>query len=231
MPKKTPTASSAAAAFPSSSKAAASNANKVGLSSTNAYAQMAMTPFNTTQLMGMAALAAASGLAPSFSNATSGSSVTNANIATATSTTTNANANSLLNDSVGVGGIVANLDVGSSSQVLSKKPATAASTAKSSQHTAASYYQACANFNMAASVLAQMSMGMGYDSQPSSTNSANSGLSTQSKINAMVLQKIQALVAANPQFLTSGIPNQLLSQLLMQPMKVSSMIFLIIQEF
>ncbi|KAM7350606.1 protein strawberry notch isoform 2-T2 [Cochliomyia hominivorax] len=67
-----------------------------------------------------------------------------------------------------------------------------------------------------------VSMGLGYDSQPSSTNSANSGLSTQSKINAMVLQKIQALVAANPQFLTSGIPNQLLSQLLMQPMKVTT---------
>lgn len=63
-------------------------------------------------------------------------------------------------------------------------------------------------------------MGLGYDT-PSSTNTANnSGLSAQSKINAMVLQKIQALVAANPQFLTSGIPNQLLSQLLMQPMKV-----------
>ena len=65
----------------------------------------------------------------------------------------------------------------------------------------------------------KVSMGLGYDS-PSSTNTANSGLSAQSKVNSMVLQKIQALVAANPQFLTSGIPNQLLSQLLMQPIKV-----------
>ncbi|XP_075154878.1 protein strawberry notch isoform X2 [Haematobia irritans] len=54
---------------------------------------------------------------------------------------------------------------------------------------------------------------------PVASTANNTGLSSQSKMNAIVLQKIQALVAANPQFLTSGIPNQLLQQLLMQPMK------------
>lgn len=70
-------------------------------------------------------------------------------------------------------------------------------------------------------------MGLGLDAgaaatstATSSTAGAGSGLSAQSKINSLILQKIQALVAANPQFLRSGIPNQLLSQLLMQPMKV-----------
>uniref|UniRef100_A0A1A9VB05 Helicase C-terminal domain-containing protein n=1 Tax=Glossina austeni TaxID=7395 RepID=A0A1A9VB05_GLOAU len=68
-----------------------------------------------------------------------------------------------------------------------------------------------------------VSMGLGFDAAAPTTHNAaaggGAGLTPQSKINAMVLQKIQALVAANPQFLTSGIPNQLLSQLLMQPMK------------
>lgn len=67
-------------------------------------------------------------------------------------------------------------------------------------------------------------MGLGFDASAPTTHNAAAGggvgLTPQSKINAMVLQKIQALVAANPEFLTSGIPNQLLSQLLMQPMKV-----------
>lgn len=41
------------------------------------------------------------------------------------------------------------------------------------------------------------------------------------RINQYVLQNIQALLAANPSFLTSGIPNKLLSQMWMQaPMKV-----------
>lgn len=65
-------------------------------------------------------------------------------------------------------------------------------------------------------------MGLGNFEPAPSTAAANTGLSAQSKINNLVLQKIQALVAANPQFLTSGIPNQILSQLLMQPMKVVS---------
>lgn len=34
------------------------------------------------------------------------------------------------------------------------------------------------------------------------------------------MQKIQALVAANPELLIHGIPNQLLSQILMQTIKV-----------
>ncbi|XP_073834812.1 protein strawberry notch isoform X2 [Musca autumnalis] len=63
-----------------------------------------------------------------------------------------------------------------------------------------------------------LTMGLG-NLQPAPAPAASTGLSNQSKMNNMVLQKIQALVAANPQFLTSGIPNQLLQQLLMQPMK------------
>ncbi|XP_055854465.1 protein strawberry notch isoform X5 [Episyrphus balteatus] len=43
-----------------------------------------------------------------------------------------------------------------------------------------------------------------------------------SRINQYVLQNIQALLAANPSFLTSGIPNKLLSQMWMQaPMKTN----------
>lgn len=65
----------------------------------------------------------------------------------------------------------------------------------------------------------KVTMGLG-NFEPAPAPAASTGLSSQSKMNNMVLQKIQALVAANPQFLTSGIPNQLLQQLLMQPMKV-----------
>lgn len=43
----------------------------------------------------------------------------------------------------------------------------------------------------------------------------------QAKINELVMQKIQALVTANPELLIHGIPNQLLSQILMQTIKVS----------
>ncbi|XP_018782832.1 PREDICTED: protein strawberry notch isoform X2 [Bactrocera latifrons] len=81
---------------------------------------------------------------------------------------------------------------------------------------------------MAASLLAQMSMGLGYDSAPTAApsvpanaNPPATAASSQAKTNALIMQKIQALVAANPSFLTSGIPNHVLAQLFMQPMKMA----------
>uniref|UniRef100_W8AWV2 Protein strawberry notch n=1 Tax=Ceratitis capitata TaxID=7213 RepID=W8AWV2_CERCA len=75
-----------------------------------------------------------------------------------------------------------------------------------------------------------VSMGLGFDSAPTTASSmpanpmasgGNAPATPQAKTNALIMQKIQALVAANPSFLTSGIPNQLLAQLLMQPMKMA----------
>ncbi|XP_037935449.1 protein strawberry notch isoform X2 [Teleopsis dalmanni] len=61
-------------------------------------------------------------------------------------------------------------------------------------------------------------MGFGFDAPAPSTVPAP--IKPQHTINNVIMQKINALVAANPAFLTSGIPNQLLSQLLMQPVAV-----------
>ncbi|XP_053952000.1 protein strawberry notch [Anastrepha ludens] len=79
-----------------------------------------------------------------------------------------------------------------------------------------------------------VSMGLGFDSAPSTAASMASNAMSgavagppgaaatpPAKTNALIMQKIQALVAANPSFLTSGIPNHLLSQLFMQPMKMA----------
>uniref|UniRef100_A0A1A9W185 Helicase C-terminal domain-containing protein n=1 Tax=Glossina brevipalpis TaxID=37001 RepID=A0A1A9W185_9MUSC len=111
-----------------------------------------------------------------------------------------------------------NSPAGGSSSVSGGSIAGYTSASRSSAPSSSSYYQANTSFNMAASLLAQS-----FDASAPTTHNAVAGggvgLTPQSKINAMVLQKIQALVAANPEFLTSGIPNQLLSQLLMQPMK------------
>ncbi|XP_017462761.1 PREDICTED: protein strawberry notch isoform X2 [Rhagoletis zephyria] len=82
----------------------------------------------------------------------------------------------------------------------------------------------------AAAAAPAVSMGLGgFDTAPStatsmsasSANAAAAVATPQVKTNAMIMQKIQALVAANPSFLTSGIPNQLLAQLFMQPMKMA----------
>lgn len=77
------------------------------------------------------------------------------------------------------------------------------------------------------SLLLIVSMGLGYDSapaaassMPATTNPPAAATTPQAKTNALIMQKIQALVAANPSFLTSGIPNHVLAQLFMQPMKV-----------
>ncbi|KAI9590456.1 hypothetical protein GQX74_008623 [Glossina fuscipes] len=189
MPKKSTTSTSSAlgltAAYPSSSAAAAAAAaaNAFGGLAPGAAGSLPP-PFNATQLMSMAALAAAGGLPP-----------------------------------------LGNSPAGGSSSISGGPTPGFTSASRSSAPSSSSYYQANTSFNMAASLLAQMSMGLGFDaSAPTTHNAAGGGgggvgLTPQSKINAMVLQKIQALVAANPEFLTSGIPNQLLSQLLMQPMK------------
>lgn len=73
-----------------------------------------------------------------------------------------------------------------------------------------------------------VSMGLGYDSapaaassMPATTNPPAAATTPQAKTNALIMQKIQALVAANPSFLTSGIPNHVLAQLFMQPMKMA----------
>ncbi|XP_011177032.1 protein strawberry notch isoform X2 [Zeugodacus cucurbitae] len=73
-----------------------------------------------------------------------------------------------------------------------------------------------------------VSMGLGYNSapttaasMPANANPPASAASSQAKTNALIMQKIQALVAANPSFLTSGIPNHVLAQLFMQPMKTA----------
>ncbi|XP_011203233.1 protein strawberry notch isoform X2 [Bactrocera dorsalis] len=73
-----------------------------------------------------------------------------------------------------------------------------------------------------------VSMGLGYDSAPTAApsvpanaNPPATAASSQAKTNALIMQKIQALVAANPSFLTSGIPNHVLAQLFMQPMKMA----------
>ncbi|XP_055854462.1 protein strawberry notch isoform X2 [Episyrphus balteatus] len=91
-----------------------------------------------------------------------------------------------------------------------------------------SYYQN----NSMASILAQMGMaGFGNLLAPSTATSAvrqqpaapqPMAQDPMSRINQYVLQNIQALLAANPSFLTSGIPNKLLSQMWMQaPMKTN----------
>ncbi|XP_067635991.1 protein strawberry notch [Eurosta solidaginis] len=75
-----------------------------------------------------------------------------------------------------------------------------------------------------------VSMGLGLESAtPTASRAISSGVAAPSaaaatplpKTNALIMQKIQSLVAANPSFLTSGIPNQLLAQLFMQPMKMT----------
>uniref|UniRef100_A0A1I8Q2D4 Protein strawberry notch n=1 Tax=Stomoxys calcitrans TaxID=35570 RepID=A0A1I8Q2D4_STOCA len=155
-----------------------------------------MPSFNTSQLMGMAALAAA------MFNATSETK----------SPTNSGNMNLNIGAIGGMGSMSGGLQASTSATAASRQNSTATSIS----------YQANSGLNKAASLLAQMTMGLGnFEPAPAPVASTanNTGLSSQSKMNAIVLQKIQALVAANPQFLTSGIPNQLLQQLLMQPMK------------
>ncbi|XP_055389507.1 protein strawberry notch isoform X2 [Condylostylus longicornis] len=64
------------------------------------------------------------------------------------------------------------------------------------------------------------SMGMGLDFGNSSGSGGNPN--QLSSINQLVIQNLQALLAANPQFLTSGIPNKLLTQMWMEPQKFTS---------
>lgn len=120
------------AAYPSSSNSSGASAAATVGATAAGFAQLGMTPFNTSQLMGMAALAAAGGLPPSF-NATSSNSA-NTNLATTNSFGS---------------GLVANLGGG-----LAGLAANSNSTLNSASQ-APSYYQASSNFNMAASLLAQ----------------------------------------------------------------------------
>ncbi|XP_032587917.2 protein strawberry notch isoform X2 [Drosophila mojavensis] len=109
-----------------------------------------------------------------------------------------------------------------------------------------------ANFNMAASLLAQMSyaggatpmrtpfkpqpVGMAAGVAASATlksSSAVGGATPQvaatagaagggMKVNTMMLEKLQKLISLNPEYLTSGIPNHVMTQLFMQPMRMPS---------
>lgn len=57
--------------------------------------------------------------------------------------------------------------------------------------------------------MAGMDMGFG--------NLNQMGTGAMGQINQYLVQNIQTLLAANPNYLTSGIPNKLLSQMWMQP--------------
>ncbi|XP_058978487.1 protein strawberry notch [Musca domestica] len=187
MPKKTP---SPAVGMPAPAPSGSTNVGG-GAGPSTESAVGGMPAFNTSQLMGMAALAAA------MFNATSETK------------TTGSNSNNSTTGLSGSGGL----------GVLAGLQATTSTASRQMPPNSVSYQANTASgLNKAASLLAQMTMGLG-SMQPAPAPAASTGLSTQSKMNNMVLQKIQALVAANPQFLTSGIPNQLLQQLLMQPMK------------
>ncbi|XP_064555465.1 protein strawberry notch isoform X2 [Drosophila montana] len=114
-----------------------------------------------------------------------------------------------------------------------------------------------ANFNMAASLLAQMSYagaatpmrapyklppgsmpqsaaasavksnsGAGGGSAATATAAAAAGAAGGGggggmKVNTMMLEKLQKLIALNPEYLTSGIPNHVMTQLFMQPMRMT----------
>lgn len=58
--------------------------------------------------------------------------------------------------------------------------------------------------------------GMGFNSMSNSPASANA----MQHLNQFMLQNLQQLIAANPNFLTAGIPNKLLSQMWVEPGKV-----------
>lgn len=48
------------------------------------------------------------------------------------------------------------------------------------------------------------------------------GANAMQHLNQFMLQNLQSLIAANPNFLTGGIPNKLLSQMWSEPAKVMS---------
>lgn len=57
-------------------------------------------------------------------------------------------------------------------------------------------------------------MGLGFGSI------AGGGATGAGGMNNFMLQNLQALIAANPEFLTAGIPNKLLTQMMMEPSRV-----------
>lgn len=60
-------------------------------------------------------------------------------------------------------------------------------------------------------------MGLGIGSMAGG-GGANAG--GMNNLNQFMLQNLQALIAANPEFLTGGIPTKLLSQMWMEPSRV-----------
>lgn len=50
-------------------------------------------------------------------------------------------------------------------------------------------------------------------------------------LNQFMLQNLQTLIAANPNFLTGGIPNKLLSQMWMEPAKMMQPYNVIVRQF
>lgn len=61
-------------------------------------------------------------------------------------------------------------------------------------------------------------MGLGIGSMAGGGGGATAG--GMNNLNQFMLQNLQALIAANPEFLTGGIPTKLLSQMWMEPSRV-----------
>nr|XP_036215279.1 protein strawberry notch isoform X2 [Bactrocera oleae] len=220
MPKKSAAAPAAIGMsnYPSSSStaaaaaAAAAAAGYTGLPSP--------LPFSANQLMNMAAYAAASGAAVGNSGA-GVAGVGNIHGGAA-------GLSALLAAGLGAAGGLNALPNISALNTNAAALAAVAGAGAGVLGGTGNYYQTNSNLNMAASLLAQMSMGLGYDSaptaapsMPANANPPATAAPSQAKTNALIMQKIQALVTANPSFLTSGIPNHVLAQLFMQPMKMA----------
>lgn len=61
--------------------------------------------------------------------------------------------------------------------------------------------------------------GMGF-SQMAAGAAGSQNANAMQHLNQFMLQNLQTLIAANPNFLTGGIPNKLLSQMWIEPTKV-----------
>lgn len=66
-------------------------------------------------------------------------------------------------------------------------------------------------------IAAGMGLGIGSMAGGGATGGTGGGINN---LNQFMLQNLQALIAANPEFLTGGIPTKLLSQMWMEPSRV-----------
>ncbi|XP_028893788.1 protein strawberry notch isoform X1 [Zeugodacus cucurbitae] len=227
MPKKSAAAPAAIGMsnYPSSSGSAAAAAAVAAAASAGYNGLPSPLPFSANQLMNMAAYAMASG-AGAGGNSGGGGGIGGAVAGNVSGGA--AGLSALLAAGLGA---AAGLNALPNINALNTNAAALAAVTGAGAGVLGSpgnYYQTNSNLNMAASLLAQMSMGLGYNSapttaasMPANANPPASAASSQAKTNALIMQKIQALVAANPSFLTSGIPNHVLAQLFMQPMKTA----------